>query len=114
VAPATDTALVAELEVLGAYDAMRERAGHDYGAGQRAAELIRRRRELEARGIDREEFGPVELAELERAWRRLAVPRYRRARADSERFLPHGTMTPSTRRTLETWRRLARVYGLEL
>lgn len=101
--------LLAELELLGAYDAMRERAGHDYGSGQRAGELIRRRRELEALGFDYS-GADVSDAELEAAWRRVAVPRYRRALAPVERW----GLTPSTRRTLETWRKLARVYGFEL
>jgi hypothetical protein len=97
---------LAELELLASYDAMRERAGYDYGAGQRAGELRRRRLRLEARGIDRDDAPAVELAELEQAWRRIAVPRMRRLELEQYR-----ADTPATRRTLETWRRLERVYG---
>ncbi len=111
--------LLAELEVLASYDAMRERAGHDYGCGQRASELRRRRLALEACGFELEgsEASALELAE---AWRRVALPRYRRALTEARRSsLLHGRgtdgeRTPTARRTLDTWRKLARVYGFEL
>ncbi len=118
---ARDTgAELAELELLASYDAMRERAGFDYGCGHRARELRRRRRELEARGIDTREPDTVSLAELGEAWRRIAIPRYRRALLDAQRSSvasgrgTAGLLTPTARRTLETWRRLARAYGFEL
>lgn len=88
--------LIAELELLEVYDRLRSAAGHDYGCGQRGAELIRRRRVLG--GLPAGYVGPhgFELAE---AWVRVGAPRL--ARAERERFRHR---TPATLRTLSTWR----------
>lgn len=99
----------AELLVLDAYNEHREAKGHDYGAGQRAGELLRRRRELapgapvtayvlaerESVRVDGATLipGTTELAE---AARRLLMPRIQRVEREDYR-----RSTPSTRRTLE-------------
>lgn len=92
--------LVAELAVLERYDAEREIAGHDYGAGQRAAELMRRRRALE--GVDR---GLPTDRELVFAFEKVARPRIARITREAYR-----KTTPATKRTLETWRKLEVEY----
>jgi len=90
----------AELEVLELYNGARIYAGHDFGAGQRYAELVRRRRELEG---DWETLAtPVPTAEeLALAFERVARPRIARLEAETYR-----RETPATRRSLATWRRL--------
>lgn len=95
---------VAELEVLERFDAKRQAAGHDYGAGQRASELSRRRNELvglglRAGGEDDPELTP---AELLAAFDRVAGPRIKRLIAEDYR-----RGTPATKRTIMTWRRLS-------
>jgi hypothetical protein len=97
--------LAAEYAVLDAFDLLRRHAGHDYGAGQRGAELNRRRWTLEARGID---VAPAALDyALDRAaFERVARPRIRRIEAESYR-----RETPATKRTLQTWRRVERMVS---
>lgn len=94
--------LAAELEILGRFDAMRQSAGHDYGAGQRAAELGRRSRALDGRDPLCKLEPPTD-AELVAAFERIAQPRIARLVTESYR-----SQTPATKRTIETWRRLAR------
>lgn len=102
---------LAELAVLTEYDRVRQRRGHDFGCGQRGAELMRRRRALrEKYGLDvYSALATVTLAELAQAWARVGAPRLRRAAGEDFR-----RETPSTRRTLEVWRTMARAYGAEL
>lgn len=97
--------LVAELTILDEYDRTRSRQGHDFGCGQRGAELGRRRHELAHRlGIHVGDFSlaasvrEASPAELISAWKRVGEPRQRRARNESYRF-----DTPSTSRTLRAW-----------
>lgn len=87
--------LAAELWILETYDALRS-GWYDYGAGQRAAELSRRRRELV--DVELDEPTPLELVE---AFERVGRPRLRRLELETFR---HGTK--STTRSLEKWRRL--------
>lgn len=108
--------LAAELEVLDLYDALRS-GWFDYGGGQRAAELSRRRRELDAAAdtalhFDRdsaatsrfEYLDELDVAgdptELLAAFERVARPRMRRLERESYR---HGTK--ATNRSVATWRR---------
>lgn len=95
--------LWADYVILATYDELRSTAGHDYGAGQRAAELSRRRRNLPE---------PLELeltpTELSDAFRRVAVPRI--ARLDREDFRQH---TQPTLRTLKTWERVRRLFPVD-
>lgn len=101
--------LRAELHVLERYDVFRSCAGHDYGCGQRAAELGRRRRELESLELGMPTEAPTLEApresELAEAWKAVGAPRLRRAEGETYR-----RETPSTRRTLATWRRVERLY----
>lgn len=98
--------LQAEFIVLATFDQLREGAGHDYGAGQRVAELRRRRLHLREHGFHAElqvdDFMP---AELHAAFFRVGVPRLRRI--EREDYRHH---TPATRRTLDTWRRIERRF----
>lgn len=104
--------LVAELEVLERFDWLRQAAGHDYGAGQRANELMRRRRELDRDArracseLEELEPTPARLEAFERigrprAWRIIHPEAYR-------------ATTPASKRTLATWREVAAELGLEL
>lgn len=101
--------LTAELLLLDWFDSMRERAGHDYGSGQRHAEIMRRRRVLSDMGVD--VYGNVTAtdAELLEAFRRVGDPRVRRLELESYR-----AHTPSSSRTLDTWRRLERSLELRV
>lgn len=94
-------AKIAELVVLQRFNVLRSRAGHDYGSGQRVAELIRRRQEL---GVDRYDELEATAAEQVAAFVRVGQPRLDRAAAQGER---RGFETPTGRRTVETWRKLA-------
>jgi hypothetical protein len=108
--------LAAELEVLSSYDARREAARHDYGAGRRWHELSRRRRELDsevyvALAVDRtspatsifEYLDELDVAgdpdALLAAYERIGRPRL-------ERLLRDAYGTPSWHRSVDTWRRL--------
>lgn len=99
-------ARAAELLVLDRFDTLRSKAGHDYGAGQRARELRALRRELEGYGLrlaeeDRTVVEPLTAGELLASFRRIAsVKRDRIRREDYRRS------TPATQRTLRTWDRL--------
>lgn len=93
---------LAELVLLERFDTFRAGRGHDYGGGQRATELGRRRREL--RRWDRLGHEPlsstvaagvVSLDELVAAWERIARPRRKRAEL--------ARATASTRRTRAAW-----------
>lgn len=127
--------LAAELAVLFLFDTARHAAGHDYGRGQRAHELNRRERELDAietgggygtlayrgagirevdayvyRGgkrVDLEELTP---AELRAAYERVAIPRLARIGAEGYR-----AGTQATKRTVATWDRVGRgLHGFEV
>lgn len=105
--------LAAELVVIEAFDAVRQAAGHDYGCGQRGAELMRRRAALEAAGLSARNLREPELVpptelELELAFAKIGRPRMRRL--ELEGFRHH---TPSSRRTIETWRRVERLFAPE-
>lgn len=94
-----------DLELLERFDAMRSRLGHDYGSGQRGAELMRLRRRLEVDApIHGESRRSVEIQEVAAAFERVGRPRLERARRDVERR--GGSHTPTSRRTVETWERL--------
>lgn len=68
---------------------------------------MRRRRPFAAAGMDPVTLcATVERAELEQAFTRVGAPRMRRLELEHYR---HGTA--ATRRTLETWRRIARAYS---
>ena len=95
--------LVAEYALLDLYDDLRVSAGHDYGAGQRVAELRRRRRLLEERGA-------FELVHTSDLWLELdpqelvdAFARVGRRRLERARRQPRGDGTP---RTITTWERV--------
>jgi hypothetical protein len=96
--------LCAELAVLVEYDRVRTAKRHDYGCGQRSAELMRRRRELQALGVDGAilyRYRPDEYVskdELAAAFERVGRPKLRRA--ERETYRKH---TPATSRTLEAW-----------
>lgn len=89
-APAQDRAelverLQAELAVLEVLDDLRRGAYGDFGGGQRATELARRRRELRDLGADDyPEHEALPTRELEDAARRLILPRLRRAEGGSD------------------------------
>lgn len=70
----------ADLIVLEMFDALRSSRRHDYGCGQRVAELNRRRRELERCDHDRR-GAAITRAELADAFARVGRPRPRSARA---------------------------------
>lgn len=90
--------LAAELEILLTYDARR--AGwYDYGAGQRAKELSRRRRELHSLDPLGELEPPTPQEALE-AFERVGRPRLRRLERESFR---HGSR--STDRSVAAWRK---------
>lgn len=100
----------AELSILEAFNLVRLTLGHDYGNGQRAQELGRRRNELErlrsatrSYQIPEPELEPT--SEIRAAaWRRVGAPRLRRV-AELESYRSH---TPATMRTLLAWRRVER------
>jgi hypothetical protein len=99
-----------ELELLERYHSIRSLAGHDYGCGQRGAELSTLRRELFSRlGED----GYLELREhpatddeLRNAFDRIARPRIARIYREDYR-----RSTPATRRTLASWGVLERMVA---
>lgn len=105
--------LVAELAVLDRYDLHRRTAGHDYGAGQRVAELRRRGRVLRDRYGMQGSLSSHELAaqvtgaELLAAFERVGRPRWERVQADEARFFPRGE-TPASTRTRRVWARVER------
>lgn len=111
----TAAELAAERAVLHAFDLKRRAAGHDYGCGQRWRELVRRQRELESRCVTSSRSAyelerDASPAELLAAFERVARPRIRRIEAEDYR-----RSTPSTQRTLRTWRRIgAELEALEL
>jgi hypothetical protein len=90
----TARARLAELELLERYDWTRRRLGHDFGAGQRAHELSRRRRWLASN--DTSDTRAATGLELLEAYVRIGRPRL--ARAES------GPITAATARTIATWR----------
>lgn len=92
--------LVAELELLTMYDSMREARGHDYGGGQRRAELQRRRLFLRERGLEGETPTGPELVE---AFERVGRPRLERLATEGYR-----ANTPATFRTRMTWQAIER------
>lgn len=106
--------LAAELALLRLYNDQRIRAGHDFGCGQRGAEISRRKRALEeacsftsrpcpsAYELERD----VTKEELLVAFRTIGQPRYDRA-------VREGYETPGSRRTRNTWRGIARYVGAE-
>lgn len=111
-----------ELAILDRFDDVRRDLGHDYGNGQRASELMRRRRELQHSRFavlaewprldavlqELELDGDRRGDELGAAWARVARPRLERIAAEDFR-----RSTPSTQRTLEAWRELAAELELE-
>ena len=117
--------LAAELAVLDRFDTIRRSLGHDYGNGQRAAELHRRTRVVEDLDnlltwrasltfdpdfVTRGGITSPELLALKglpfyvvaEAFRKVGAPRL--ARIGREDFRHR---TPSTRRTVEAWTRVA-------
>jgi len=106
--------LAAELALLHEYDAVRQAKGYDFGCGQRGAELIRRRRELE---LELKLAGPssadiyalersVTRAELLAAFQRIGKSRLRRAERDAAVY-----HTPSAIRTRLAWKQIGRWVG---
>lgn len=98
--PVDRRARSAELVIVEDFDAWRSAAGHDYGAGQRARELRRRRRELALVGGPVDDLTP---AELFAAFERIGPERIRRIEREDYR-----RRTPATERTIRTWRSLER------
>lgn len=104
----TQRELAAELVVLEEFHARRSAAGHDYGGGQRRSEIWRRRRALDLEalrwsGLADSEFSAEELAA---AFDRVGRPKIARIEREDYR-----RSTPSTQRTLRTWRSIERTYG---
>lgn len=104
--------LRAELEILERYDRRRSELGHDYGSGQRYAELVRRRRESGAVTRASGFYSPELVHELERpltglelleAYDRVGAPRVRRLELEDYR-----SGTPATVRSVRAWRELRR------
>lgn len=93
--------LIAELELLELYDRLRARLGHDYGGGQRRAEIHRRRLYLRERGVER--VTPADVHEVAAAFERVGRPKVRRLEVESFR-----KRTPATHRTATAWRELER------
>lgn len=103
----TDNELLAEYFVLEQYDRRRSRLYGDYGNGQRARELARRRNELERRGIDLYTNGlSVPSTDCAAAFERVGRPRLRRARANLNRY-----RTRPARETFNAWTWVAGYYG---
>lgn len=101
----------AELVILEKFDELRERAGHDYGSGQRFAEISRRRRELDLDGSVLHHGEIVcSAAELADAFDRVGRPRLARAEDPGAR---RGFETPTSKRTVATWRTLERRIAAE-
>ena len=98
--------LAADLAVLTMYDLLREISRFDFGSGQRARELNRRRREVESLLGQRHSVRLPELSarDLLDAFERVGAPRLARAYAETYRH-----STPSTTRTIDTWRRVRRM-----
>lgn len=107
--------LAADLTVLEYFDALRE-GWFDYGGGQRAKELSRRRRELrelvELRAAIGQAAGNLQILErrfgadeLEQAFERVGRPRLRRLERESFR---HGCR--STDRSIQCWRKTERHF----
>jgi hypothetical protein len=95
--------LAAEFKILRLYDHRRELSGHDYGAGQRARELRRRRWELDALDANWPTIA-LEQHELAEAFARVGAPRLERSRIYGDASLAHGMgTTKSSRRTFLTW-----------
>lgn len=99
----TTRELAAEYHVLDTFDTWRSGAGHDYGSGQRGAELRRRRRVVPSTGP----YLPFTADELAAAFERVGRPRLARAERDAARY---ANVAPTARRTIETWRRLERRF----
>ncbi len=98
---------IAELELLEEYDRARSVAGHDYGSGQRNAELGRRRREVGVDALGSEiAAAPLTADELAAAFDRVGRPRLTRSARQADRY-----ETATARRTFATWRRIERRYG---
>lgn len=89
-----DRELLAELYVLDRYDRTRIALGHDFGCGQRGAELSRRRRDVGS--LD---GTPVTRDELSAAYVRVGRPRRMRAERDFAKYGSKGA-----RLTLKAWR----------
>lgn len=105
----------AELTILERFDDHRAYRYGDYGGGQRAGELSRRRHELERlatrleRYVDVAEPDPTR-DELRRAFQRVGLPRYRRLVREAERqqtYLGRGRRTRPTGESIKAWQRLA-------
>lgn len=103
--------LAAELELLVEFHYQRERRRYDYGGGQRAKEITRRRRELAAavnrHGVSSSEelivaFRPWAAGELRAAWLSVGAPRL--ARAEREPGFRQGTRSGIY--TVEAWRKI--------
>ena len=102
--------LRAEYAVLEQYDELRNRAGDDYGCGQRYAELRRRRWKLEELGAATPgwELDTPTADELALAFERVGRPRLTRACRDAVRFTPSAPR--ATRETIRCWQRLERRF----
>lgn len=92
----TDAELAAELRILEAYDSIRRTLGHDYGVGQRYAELRRVRREAAVRGVEDHVSTTDELAA---AFKRIGRPRRQRIEY-SEAYRRN---TPAGNRAMSAW-----------
>jgi hypothetical protein len=94
--------LVAELAILVEYDRARTAKRHDYGSGQRSAELMHRRWDLSALGVGASvthyPAAHVAKEELAAAFERVGRPKLCRAARETYR-----KNTPATSRTLDTW-----------
>ena len=98
----------AEFYLLQRYDTFRTGLGHDYGCGQRGAELSRRARELERLNPDPRLGAPLTRYELAAAFERIGRKRLERALKEADVW----GVTPSSRRTIAAWERVERVYAL--
>lgn len=98
----TQRAELAELYVLETYDSIRTALGHDYGCGQRAAELSRRRRALTLRSSVVEPSRD----DITAAFERVGRPRLKRVLQEDYR-----RTTPASSRTARAWKYVGRNCG---
>lgn len=109
--------MAAELHVLEEFDFQRAVAGHDYGAGQRANELRRRRRALEAAAKPapaHKQMVAATKGDVARAFNRILGPRARRLKRELEsRANLRTARSEPTRRALQAIEKTAGALELD-